>query len=62
MLPFRKKMHEINSNSPLTFLPFDLSARADMTLPRDDKDWLIAAPSFNRSPVAPVDSALSLMV
>ena len=31
-----------------------------MTFPSDDKDWLIADPSFKRSPVAPVESALSL--
>lgn len=45
---------------PLTFLPCDLSARAAMQLPREDKDWLMAAPSFRRSPVAPVLSARSL--
>lgn len=28
--------------------------------PSIDKDWLIAEPSFNLSPVAPVDSARSL--
>ena len=32
-----------------------------ITFPNDDNDWLIAAPSFNRSPVAPVDSARSLL-
>jgi len=31
-----------------------------MQLPRLDSDWLIAAPSFNRLPVAPVESARSL--
>ena len=31
-----------------------------MTFPRAESDWLIAAPSFNLSPVAPVESALSL--
>ena len=31
-----------------------------MQLPRADKDWLMAAPSFKRSPVAPVLSARSL--
>lgn len=31
-----------------------------MTFPKLDSDWLIAAPSFNLSPVAPVDSARSL--
>lgn len=45
---------------PRVFFPEDLSARAAMTLPRQDKDWLMAAPSFKRSPVAPVLSALSL--
>ena len=30
-----------------------------MTLPSVDKLWLIADPSFNLSPVAPVESALS---
>ena len=35
------------------------SARAEMTLPRDESDLLIAAPSLRRSPVAPVDSARS---
>lgn len=29
-------------------------------LPRLESDWLIAAPSFKRSPVAPVESARSL--
>ena len=45
---------------PLTFLPLDRSANAEMTLPSEDRDWLMAAPSFKRSPVAPVDSARSL--
>ena len=31
----------------------------DITFPREDNDLLIFAPSFNRSPVAPVLSALS---
>ena len=31
-----------------------------MTLPREDKDWLMAEPSLRRSPVAPVESARSL--
>ena len=31
-----------------------------ITFPRLDSDWLMAAPSFRRSPVAPVESALSL--
>ena len=31
-----------------------------MTLPRVDRDLLIAAPSCKRAPTAPVDSALSL--
>ena len=42
------------------FLPIDWSARALMTLPRLLRDWLIAEPSFSLSPVAPVESALSL--
>ena len=44
-----------------TFLPglFDWSASALITLPRDESDLLIAAPSLRRSPVAPVDSARS---
>lgn len=41
-------------------LPAALSARADMTFPRALKLWLIAHPSFKRSPVAPVEPALSL--
>lgn len=45
---------------PRVFFPEDLSAKAAMTLPRQDRDWLMAAPSFRRSPVAPVLSALSL--
>lgn len=32
-----------------------------MTLPSVDKDLLIAAPSCSLAPVAPVDSALSLL-
>ena len=32
-----------------------------ITFPRLDSDWLMAAPSFRRSPVAPVESALSLV-
>jgi hypothetical protein len=45
----------------LTVLPPpELSARAEITLPSDVNDKLIAAPSFNRSPVAPVALALSL--
>ena len=35
------------------------SASAEMTFPRADKDLLILAPSFKRSPVAPVESARS---
>jgi hypothetical protein len=35
------------------------SARAEMTLPSDESDLLMAAPSLSRSPVAPVDSARS---
>ena len=31
-----------------------------MTLPRADKEVLMAAPSFKRAPVAPVESARSL--
>ena len=31
-----------------------------MQLPSVERDWLIADPSFSLSPVAPVDSALSL--
>lgn len=31
-----------------------------MTFPRVLSDWLMADPSLRRSPVAPVDSALSL--
>lgn len=42
------------------FLPIDKSARAEMTLPKADKDLLMFAPSFSLSPVAPVLSALSL--
>lgn len=35
------------------------SASAEMTLPSDESDLLMAAPSLRRSPVAPVDSARS---
>lgn len=41
-------------------MPIDKSARALMTFPRVLSDWLMADPSLRRSPVAPVDSALSL--
>ena len=44
----------------LGFFPSDLSARALITLPRQDKLMLIPAPSFKRSPVAPVESTRSL--
>ena len=37
-----------------TFLPPALSARAPITLPSDESDKLIAAPSLSVSPVAPV--------
>ena len=47
-------------NGTLTFFPDDLSARAAIQLPRLLRDWLIAAPSFSLSPVAPVLEALSL--
>ena len=43
-----------------TFFPSDCSAKALITLPRQDKLILIPAPSFKRSPVAPVESTLSL--
>ena len=43
------------------FLPPEFSASAAITLPRDVSDKLIAAPSLSLSPVAPVDSALSLI-
>ena len=43
-----------------TFFPSDCSARALITFPRLDKLMLIPAPSFKRSPVAPVESTLSL--
>ena len=42
------------------FLPEDISARDLMTFPRVLSDWLMAEPSFSLSPVAPVESALSL--
>jgi len=38
----------------------DKSAKAEITLPRADRDLLILAPSLSLSPVAPVLSALSL--
>lgn len=38
---------------PLVF-PMALSARVDITKPKTDKDLLIPAASFKRSPVAPV--------
>ena len=47
-------------NGTLTFLPSVCSARACITLPRDERLWLMAAPSFRRSPVAPVESTRSL--
>jgi len=36
-----------------------VSPHTDMTFPRADRDLLMLAPSFSRSPVAPVLSALS---
>ena len=42
------------------FLPSLCSAKAWITLPKEDKLRLMAAPSFSRSPVAPVDSTRSL--
>lgn len=42
------------------FLPEEASARALMTFPKVLSDWLMAEPSFSLSPVAPVESALSL--
>ena len=36
-----------------------MSPHTDMTFPRADRDLLMLAPSFSRSPVAPVLSALS---
>ena len=33
--------------------------RTEITFPKADKDLLMLAPSFNLSPVAPVESALS---
>ena len=47
-------------NLPLVCFPLELSARAEITLPSVERDWLMAAPSFKRSPVAPVLSARSL--
>lgn len=41
------------------FFPMDRSAKAEMTFPRAESDLLIFAPSFSRSPVAPVLSARS---
>ena len=38
----------------------ELAASAEMQLPRHVSDRLMAAPSFSRSPVAPVESARSL--
>ena len=49
-------------NLPLVCFPLELSARAEITLPSVERDWLMAAPSFKRSPVAPVLSARSLKV
>lgn len=34
--------------------PIDFSAKVEMTNPKTDKDLLIPAAYFNRSPVAPV--------
>ena len=51
-----------NLDLPLVFFPPALSARAAIQFPRLDNDWLMAAPSFNLSPVAPVLSALSLVI
>lgn len=47
-------------NGTRTFFPVELSANAAMQFPRLLRDWLIAAPSFSLSPVAPVLAALSL--
>ena len=55
-----KIIHHQNYILPLTFFPLELSAKADITLPNEVNDKLIAAPSLSLSPVAPVASALSL--
>ena len=56
------KQHEIQVVLPLTkHCHSDVHSYIPLiTLPRDESDWLIAEPSFNLSPVAPVESALSL--
>lgn len=46
----------------LTLLPAELSANAEITLPSDVNDKLIAAPSFSLSPVAPVAFALVIFI
>ena len=51
---------DLITQSLLTFAPSAFFASAAMTLPRLDRLWLILAPSFSLSPVAPVASALSL--
>ena len=48
-----------NGMNTFFFGLFACSASAVITLPKADSDWLIAAPSLRRSPVAPVDSARS---
>ncbi len=35
------------------------AASAEITLPSEERDWLIALPSFSRSPVAPVPDCRS---
>eukprot|EP00965_Chrysotila_dentata_P056476 1873881-Pleurochrysis_carterae.AAC.1 len=43
-----------------TFFPFrDASARAIITLPSAERDWLMLIPSFKRAPSAPVLEARS---
>ena len=51
----RSSAYEVIDDKILYIIPL-------ITLPRMVKDKLIAEPSFNRSPVAPVDSARSLEV
>ena len=41
-------------------ISYDLLPKAEITVPNVTKDLLMFAPSFNRSPVAPVELARSL--
>ena len=55
----RRKVNLDSLNGGAAFLPSAFLAKADMTLPKIMRLLLMLAPSFNLSPVAPVDCALS---